>query len=200
MRPVGSNQRIPIDVRVIAATKQSLGAGARSRTFRQDLFSRFNATQIKLAPLRERKIDIALLVAHFLKIFSNPRRRVRTMTNDALRRLMAHEWPGNVRELESVVECALALGSGKILTAKELVSIPDTPVSQRIPVKNELIPLTELENCAVIHALKQTGGNKPAAARLLGIRTTALYRQFKSCEQSGKTTKRRGHSDIRSSE
>lgn len=186
MRPVGSSEPIPIDVRVIAATKQNLRTGVRNRTFRQDLFSRFNATQIKLVPLRERKIDIALLVAHFLKIFSNPRRRIRTITDDALRQLMAHQWPGNVRELENVIECALALGSGKILTVKELVSIPETPSSQRAHAKTELIPLTELEKRAVIHALKETKGDKPAAARLLGIQPTALYRQFKSYQESAK--------------
>jgi DNA-binding NtrC family response regulator len=186
MRPVGSSERIPIDVRVIAATKQAFGARAPAKTFRQDLFSRFDAIQITLVPLRERKIDIALLVAHFLKIFSNPSRRVRKITDDALRRLMAYEWPGNVRELENVIECALALGSGTILTVKELVSIPDIPSSRRAPLKNALIPLTELEKRAVVHALEETGGNKPAAARLLGIEPTALSRQFKSYQETAK--------------
>src|SRR6266550_6259268 len=111
IRPVGSTEQIQIDVRVIAAMNRDLEAGVRAGTFRQDLYFRLNVVQIRLPALCERKVDIPLLVAHFLEKFSHPLQPVRAISDDALRRLMAYDWPGNVRELENAIECALALSS-----------------------------------------------------------------------------------------
>jgi transcriptional regulator with PAS, ATPase and Fis domain len=179
IRPVGSTERVPIDLRVIAATNRDLEAGVRAGTFRQDLYFRLNVVQITLPALRERKVDIPLLVAHFLDKFSDPQHPVRALSDDALQRLMAYDWPGNVRELENAIECALALSSDSVLTADDLASVPNGASAPNAPDGNELVPLEELERRAIQHALKQTGGDRLAAARLLGIGKTTLYRKLK---------------------
>jgi transcriptional regulator with PAS, ATPase and Fis domain len=179
IRPVGSTERIPIDVRVIAATHQDLEAGVRRGTFRQDLYFRLNVIQLRLPPLRERKIDIPLLVAYFLEKFSEPVQPIRAITDDALRRLLAYDWPGNVRELENAIECAVALGSDPVLTIDDLASVPRVVSAIGPPDRNELVPLAEIERRAVLHALRETGGDKRAAARVLGIGKTTLYRKLR---------------------
>jgi two-component system response regulator HydG len=179
IRPVGSTERIPINVRVVAATNRDLEAAVRAGTFRQDLFYRLNIVQIKLPALRERKIDIPILVAHFLEKFSDPLQQVRAIADDTLRRLMAYDWPGNVRELQNAVESAVASSSNSVLTVDDLASVPNGASSHGVPDMNELIPLAELERRAVMHALGETGGDKLAAARLLGIGKTTLYRKLK---------------------
>src|SRR6202048_2220549 len=115
VKPVGSTERRRIDVRIIAATNRDLEAGIKSGNFRQDLYFRLNVVQIKMPALRERKSDIPLLVTSFLDKFSDPQRSVRTISEDAMRRLIAYDWPGNVRELENAIERAVALGSGPLL-------------------------------------------------------------------------------------
>jgi two-component system response regulator HydG len=179
IRPVGSTERVPINVRVIAATNRDLEAGVRAGTFRQDLYFRLNVVQIRLPALRERKIDIPLLVAHFLDRFSGSLQQVRPISDDALRRLMAHDWPGNVRELENAIECAVALGSDSVLTLDDLASIPNNVSAATPPDGDELVPLAEIERRAVLAALRQTGGDKVAAAGLLGIGRTTIFRKLK---------------------
>jgi DNA-binding NtrC family response regulator len=182
IRPVGSNDRVRINVRVIAATNRDLEAAIRSGSFRQDLYFRLNVVQIKLPPLRERKSDIPLLVNHFLEKFSDPERPVRSISEDAMARLMAYDWPGNVRELENAIERALALGSGPVLQLADLPSNLHSSSSDRLPASDELLPLEELERRAIFRALRETGGDKLAAARLLGIGKTTLYRKLKQYE------------------
>ncbi len=178
IRPVGSAERIPIDVRVIAATHRDLEAGVRAGTFRQDLYFRLNVVGIKLPALRERKIDIPVLAAYFLDKFSGPLQLVRAISDDALRKLMAYDWPGNVRELENAIECAVALTSESVLTADDLASVPTPASAPNVPDSNELVPLEELERRAFMNALRETRGDKLAAARLLGIGKTTLYRKL----------------------
>ena len=115
VKPVGSNERIGIRARMIAATNRDLESAIRTGGFRQDLFFRLNVVQIKLPPLRDRKTDIPLLATSFLEKFSDPARPIRTISEDAMRRIMAYDWPGNIRELENAIERAVALGSGPIL-------------------------------------------------------------------------------------
>jgi transcriptional regulator with PAS, ATPase and Fis domain len=184
IRPVGSTEQIPIRVRVIAATNRDLEAALRSGTFRQDLFYRLNVIQIKLPPLRERKIDIPLLVAHFLQEFSDPRQLIRVVSDDALQRLLAHDWPGNVRELQNAIERAVALSTCNVLTADDLESVPAAAALPSIADTNELVPLAEMERQAILHALGQTGGDRLAAARLLGIGKTTLYRKLREYARS----------------
>jgi len=179
IKPVGSTERRPINVRIVAATNRDLDLATKNGGFRQDLFFRLNVVQIKLPPLRERKGDIALLVASFLEKFSGESENVRELTEDAMRRLMAYDWPGNVRELENAIERAVALGSGPLVSVHDLPSNLQYPTTDRAPGKEELLPLEELERRAILSTLRQTGGDKQAAARALGIGKTTLYRKLK---------------------
>ena len=179
IKPVGSTERRTIDVRIVAATNRDLEAGIKNGSFRQDLYFRLNVVQIKLPPLRERKSDIPLLATAFLEKFSGEEDTLREMTEDAMRRLMAYDWPGNVRELENAVERAVALGSGPLVAVHDLPSNLQYPTSDRAPEKEEMLPLEELERRAILSTLRQAGGDKQAAARLLGIGKTTLYRKLK---------------------
>src|SRR5439155_19664103 len=104
VKPVGATERRPINVRVVTATNRVLETAIRNGTFRQDLYFRLNVVQIKLPPLRERRNDIPLLVTAFLERYSDEQESTRTISEEAMRRLMAYDWPGNVRELENAIE------------------------------------------------------------------------------------------------
>jgi DNA-binding NtrC family response regulator len=179
VKPVGSTERRHINIRIIAATNRDLETAIRSGAFRQDLYFRLNVVQIKLPPLRERKSDIQLLVISFLEKFSDPHGPTRTISDDAMRRLIAYDWPGNVRELENAIERAVAMGSGPIVHVGDLPSNLHYPSSERVPDKDELLPMEELERRAILRTLRETGGDKLAAARMLGIGKTTLYRKLK---------------------
>ena len=179
VKPVGSTERRHIDVRIIAATNRDLEAAIRSGSFRQDLYFRLNVVQIKLPALRERKSDIPLLVTSFLEKFANPRGESRNISEEAMRQLVAYDWPGNVRELENAIERAVALGSGPIVHVGDLPTNLQYPSTERAPEKDELLPLDELERRAILRTLRETSGDKLAAARMLGIGKTTLYRKLK---------------------
>jgi DNA-binding NtrC family response regulator len=188
VRPVGSNERVAISARVIAATHRDLESAVRSGGFRQDLFFRLNVVQIKLPPLRERKNDIPLLVHTFLEKFSDAQGKMRTISEDAIARLLAYDWPGNVRELENAVERAVALGSGPILHVGDLPSNLKYDMPAALPDKDEFLPLEELERRAILRALRESGGDKLRAARLLGIGKTTLYRKLKQYDAQPSVT------------
>jgi DNA-binding NtrC family response regulator len=179
IKPVGSTERVTISARVIAATNRDLEGAVRSGSFRQDLFFRLNVVQIKLPSLRERNTDIPLLVNAFLEKFTQTGTRINTISSDAMARLIAYDWPGNVRELENAIERAVALSSGPILQIADLPSNLQFGSSDRFPEKDEMMPLEELERRAILRALRESGGDKLAAARLLGIGKTTLYRKLK---------------------
>ncbi|HVB57616.1 MAG TPA: sigma-54 dependent transcriptional regulator [Candidatus Acidoferrales bacterium] len=179
IRPVGSTDRISISTRIIAATNRDLETAVRQGHFRQDLFFRLNVVQIKIPPLRDRKSDIPFLVNSFLEKFSDSESPARTISEDALARLVSYDWPGNVRELENAIERAIALGSGPILHVGDLPTNLQYGSSERISSSDELVPLDELERRAILRALRESSGDKLAAARLLGIGKTTLYRKLK---------------------
>jgi len=179
VRPVGSTDRVSISTRIIAATNRELEAAVRQGQFRQDLFFRLNVVQIKLPSLRERKTDIPLLVNSFLEKFTEPNGKARTISQDAMARLISYDWPGNVRELENAIERAVALGSGPILHVGDLPSSLQYGTGDRAPSSDELMPLEEMERRAI---LRESAGDKLAAARLLGIGKTTLYRKLKQYE------------------
>jgi len=179
VKPMGSTERRHINVRFIAATNRDLQTAIRSGAFRQDLYFRLNVVQIKLPRLRDRKSDIPILVTAFLEKFSDPQGPVRTISEDAMRRLIAYDWPGNVRELENAIERAVSLGSGPILAVADLPSNLQYPTTERAPAKDEILPLEELERRAILRTLRETGGDKLSAARMLGIGKTTLYRKLK---------------------
>ena len=172
VRPIGSTGRIPIDVRVIAATHRDLEAGIRAGTFRQDLYFRLNVVQVKLLALRQHKVDIPRLVAHFLLKFSDPLHPPHTISESGMRKLMSYDWPGNVRELENLIERAVILSPSPVLhiPLSELKSNPDGHAAG-------LPTLAEAEKDHIVRALEESrwvlGGPKGAAA-LLGMKRTTL--------------------------
>src|ERR1700686_2671947 len=182
IKPVGSNERIAIRARVIAATNRDLESGIRTGGFRQDLYFRLNVVPVKLPPLRERKADIPLLANTFLEKFSDPARPIHSISEDAMRRIMAYDWPGNIRELENAIERDVALGSGPILHVGDLPSNLQYTSTEKLPEGDELGPLEILEKRAIFRALRETAGDKLAAARMLGIGKTTLYRKLKQYE------------------
>ena len=182
VKPVGSNERVGSRARVIAATNRDLEAAIRTGSFRQDLYFRLNVVQIKLPPLRDRRTDIPLLVNAFLEKFCDPARPIHTISEDAMRRIMAYDWPGNIRELENAIERAVALGTGPILHVGDLPSSLQYASVEKLPENDELVPLEALERRAILRALRETAGDKMAAARLLGIGKTTLYRKLKQYE------------------
>lgn len=182
VKPVGSTDRVAISTRVIAATNRDLETAVRDGKFRQDLYFRLNVVQIKLPPLRERRSDIPLLVNYFLEKFADPEGGVRTIAEEAMARLLVYSWPGNVRELENVIERAIALGSGPILQIADLPTNLHYGTMERMPPDDEVMPLEEMERRAILRALRESGGDKLAAARLLGIGKTTLYRKLKEYE------------------
>jgi DNA-binding NtrC family response regulator len=182
VKPVGSNERVGIRARVIAATNRDLEASIRIGSFRQDLYFRLNVVQIKLPPLRDRRVDIPVLVNTFLEKFSDPARPIHTISEDAMRRIMAYDWPGNIRELENAIARAVALGSGPILHVGDLPSNLQYTSMEKLPENDDVVPLEALERRAIFRALRETAGDKLAAARLLGIGKTTLYRKLKQYE------------------
>jgi DNA-binding NtrC family response regulator len=182
IRPVGSTDRVPLAARIIAATNRDLEADVRQGSFRQDLFFRLNVVEIKLPPLRERKSDIPILVNSFLEKHCQANNKTWTISEDAMFHLMGYDWPGNVRELENAIERAIALGSGSILHVGDLPSNLHHASGEKLPQNDEVLPLEELERRAILWVLQKTDGDKLAAARLLGIGKTTLYRKLKEYE------------------
>ncbi len=196
IRPVGSNRRVKIDLRIIAATNRDLDLAIQQGSFRKDLYFRLNVVSVRLPPLRERKSDIPLLVSHFLDKFAPKGRPRPTLSEEAMHRLMGYEWPGNVRELENCIERAVALGSGPVLQSADLASnlqhhrpvwasfpAQPGPVLTELPVSGSsdggVVPLRDLEKTAILRAVAEAGGDKLLAARMLGIGKTTLYRKLK---------------------
>jgi two-component system response regulator HydG len=140
--------------------------------------------------MRERKGDIPLLAAHFLEKFSDVLPPVRAISEDALRRLMAYDWPGNIRELENAIECAVALSDYPVLTADDLTAVPDCACAGSLQDGDEFVPLAEVVRRAVLQALQEAGGNKIAAAHLLRIGKTTLYRKLKEYATAPQPTER----------
>jgi transcriptional regulator with PAS, ATPase and Fis domain len=180
VRPVGGIERFHIDARVIAATNRNLELEVKAGHFRQDLYFRLNVLQINLPALRDHKSDIPLLIDSFLEKFSGLRSSVRSVSEEAMRCLLSYSWPGNVRELENAIEHALALCEGSIAQVCDLPSsLQNASNWQTFPETTELLTLYEIERRAIFNALSKTNGDKMAAAHLLHIGKTTLYRKLK---------------------
>ena len=172
---VGSSKTRRVDVRIIAATNADLRAEVAAGRFREDLFFRLNTVEIHLPPLRERREDIPLLAAHFLRLSAaRYRRNVTSFTSDGMRALLAYGWPGNVRELAHAIERATLLAEGGQVTAAELNF---RPVSDAAPKLDEL-SLEEVERVLITKALARHDGNVTLAAQALGLSRSALYRRL----------------------
>lgn len=182
IRAVGSTERVKLNARIVAATNRDLESAVSAGTFRQDLYFRLNVVQIKLPPLRERKSDILPLATGFLVKFSERDGRQRTFSADAMTMLMAYDWPGNVRELENAVERAVALGSGPIVQTVDLPSSLHYHHGPSLIAANDVLDMAEIEKRTIYRALRESGGDKIAASRALGMGKTTLYRKLKQYE------------------
>jgi len=178
IRPLGSNERIGFDARVIAATNQDLEAGIKHGTFRKDLFFRLNVVSIKMPSLRDRREDIPLLARHFLARCGTEKSVVQ-ISDEALGRLLSYDWPGNVRELENCIQRAVSLGSGAFIQLQDLPSPMLYNLGRKSSSRQDLTTLQALEQQAIRQALRATGGDRARAAKLLGIGKTTIYRKLK---------------------
>ncbi len=191
--PVGQDQPIQVDVRVITATNADLKEKVNRGQFREDLYFRLRVVDIHLPPLRERKEDIPLLARHFLTIFDGKMKKGITGFSDpVLEQLARHSWPGNIRELEHIIERAYVLCNSDTITTEHLpaeVKVaavsgqPGALSAAAHPAAAAAIGLEsgpEDEVGRIIEALRRTGGNKAKAARLLGFDRSTLYRKIAS--------------------
>lgn len=178
VRPVGGTGSIKLDVRLIAASNKDLKSLVQDGSFRDDLLYRLNVINIHLPPLRERRDDIPLLLAQFLKKFKPEGGISLSIADDAMTILCSYHWPGNVRELENTVESACAMSRTGVITARELPPrfTEPPPPARSESVFSDLPTLDELEKRYLLHALKTVGNNKSRAAEILGVNRKTLYR------------------------
>ena len=172
---VGGTAAVPVDVRVIAATNRDLPKRIAEGSFRQDLYSRLNVIPLTLPPLRERKEDIPLLVAHLLERLSvETGKPVEGVSEEAMSHLLAHDWPGNVRELRKVLERGIVLASGSLLRPENLGTLGEGEPGRRAPLS-----LEEVERRHIAEVLRLTMGNVSQAARVLEIDRATLYTKIR---------------------
>jgi DNA-binding NtrC family response regulator len=199
-RPVGSLQRVQVDIRIVAATHRDLAREVAAGRFREDLFHRLNVVRLTLPPLRERKEDISLLVEHFLSSVGRPY----TLDVEATNAIMAYDWPGNIRELKNCIDRMVAFNSGPVLHFADLptgvanhgqqpmlamaagatgggasIEPPGLRTLSLLNTQGGVLPLQEVERRAIEQALTYTHGDRTTAAHLLGIGRTTLYRKLK---------------------
>ena len=181
IRPIGSHQEIPIDVRILSATHKDLATKVKDDEFRQDLFYRINVINITVPPLRERTEDIPQLVEHMLKRLQNDmsNEKQRHLTDDALQALQDYPFSGNVRELENILERALALCEGEHIGRKDLHLPESVHDLQETDARDLDHALDNRERQLIVNALEKSRYNKTAAAKLLGISYRALRYRLK---------------------
>jgi len=181
IRPVGSNERMAVDIRIIAATNRDLEAAYRAGTFRKDLYFRLNVVSVHLPSLRERKSDIPQLVHCFLDRYA-PGENIQ-VTPSAMKSFLQYEWPGNVRELENCIARAIALGDHHTIDFGDLP--PAVRGSEgvggnpRDAAELSTTALADLERITILRVFEQAGGDKALAGRMLGISRATLYRKLK---------------------
>lgn len=188
--PVGSTRSVDVDVRVVAATNKDLAEEVKAGRFREDLFYRLQVVPVTLPALRNREGDVELLAQHFLYRYADELHRPgMAFSEQALQHLAAYSWPGNIRELENLVERIAILSDEETIGPEQ---IPDfvrgTPQTQISELEDFVLPsfgvdfntlVDNYENKLIATALSQTGGNKKAAAKLLGLNRTTLVEKIK---------------------
>jgi two-component system NtrC family response regulator len=175
IRPLGSNREVPVDVRIIAGSNRDLEQEVRKGNFREDLYYRLNVLSLRIPPLRERKEDIPLLVEHFVVILSAELGIMQPLLEEGdLASLMDYDWPGNVRELKNVIERCLLLNKSPslCLMGSESAGRQAAPLGP-----SKTMQLKAIEKQHILKVLDLEGGNKSAAARLLGISRKTLERK-----------------------
>ncbi len=185
---LGSGKTLQANIRLIAATNASLKDLVKNKKFREDLYYRLNVINIEIPPLRERKEDIPLLAHHFLNIYSKKNNRTITgITKESITILQKYNWPGNVRELENTIERAVILTKEKEITPSDLP--PDLLINfdntENVTIANKTlsiplgkITLKDIEKIVMEETLKQSGGNKNIASKILGVSARTLYRKM----------------------
>lgn len=174
IKPVGSTQNIPVNVRVISATHRDLAEEMRESRFREDLFYRINVVALDIPPLSERREDISLLASHFIQLFNDKYHKdVQSFAPDALEMLIAAEWPGNIRQLQNVIEQTIVLATTQVISINLLeMALQETA--------NTIIPLDaakqQFEQNYLVNILKATEGNVTQAAKLAKRNRTEFYR------------------------
>ncbi len=185
--PLGSTRAVKVDVRLIAATNRDLEVEVRDGRFRSDLFYRLNVVQIALPPLRDRRDDVPLLVAHYIDRYSTTFNVApKAIEPAALERLVRHDWPGNIRELQNLIERSFAL------TPEAPITVESLPPGFRgeqiedagIEFGDDIPSLEATERSVIIAALRKSNGNKNEAARTLGIDRQRLYRKLEKYQLS----------------
>ncbi|HEX8096412.1 MAG TPA: sigma-54 dependent transcriptional regulator [Pyrinomonadaceae bacterium] len=183
-RKIGSEKIIPVDFRLISSTNRLPADAIRDGLLRDDLFYRISTITIHVPPLRERSEDIQLLTDHFLKMYAQKYdRQITSVSQAAYQRLFSHAWPGNVRELQNVIERAVLLAKGNKIEPVDLPfdngSLPEgaaAGVNWDVPPN---MTLEDIEKLVIERTLQRTGGNKQAAANLLGIYRPRLYSKIR---------------------
>jgi DNA-binding NtrC family response regulator len=184
VRPVGSNQKVKVDVRIMAATNRDLETEYKKGTFRKDLYFRLNVVTIHLPPLRERRSDIPVLANWFLERLAPGRDA--SVSGTAMKALLAYDWPGNVRELENCLERAVALGDQRLIDLSDLppsIARAEAPEkAARFEISASGDPTTDLEDierATIQRVFVQVNGDKALAGKMLGISRATLYRKLK---------------------
>jgi two-component system, NtrC family, response regulator AtoC len=183
VRPVGGNEELPFDARIVAATNRDLESEVEANRFREDLFYRINVVRIDVPPLRMRSNDVLLLAQYSLeKIAARSGKRVVGISSGAAEKLLAYDWPGNVRELQNCIERAVALTRYDTIVVEDLPEKIREYRSSNIVVATEdasqLLPMEEVERRYILRVLKTVGGNKTTAAKVLGFDRRTLYRKL----------------------
>jgi len=189
---LGDSHPIKVDVRVIAATHSDLDAMVKDGSFREDLYYRLNVIPVKLPPLRDRRDDIPLLVQHFVqRLAADLGRSPATLSQEAMRRLMAYHWPGNVRQLENVIERAIAFSQGRPQIDAQDLTTEVQPAPAASTTADVLFPdegldfegyISGVELSLIKQSLERTQGNKRQAAKLLKLKRTTLIEKLKRLE------------------
>jgi two-component system response regulator AtoC len=181
LRPVGSNDKIHIDVRVIAATNRDLETAYQDGSFRKDLYFRLNVVAVHLPSLREHRSDIPVLAHYFLERYA-PGENIQ-IGPAAMKSLMQYDWPGNVRELENCMARAVALGNHGTISVADLPPVlQSVPESAATPTDGNPLStaaLADMERITILRVFEQVGGDKAMAGKLLGISRATLYRKLK---------------------
>ncbi|OUP14165.1 sigma-54-dependent Fis family transcriptional regulator [Parabacteroides distasonis] len=177
VKPIGSNQEIAINVRLISATNENLRQAIEKGDFREDLYHRINEFTIRIPDLKERKEDLLLFANHFLDLANSELRKdIIGFDNDTMQLFQSYSWPGNLRQMKNVIKYATLLATGRYITRKELPEelTENLPSHANIQLKN-----VEHERDLIRKALQECGNNKTRAAQLLGIDRKTLYNKLK---------------------